>query len=145
MGSFSAYLDYLDYLVQHFPDLSRFFFTRVGFRIPEEARRKHTYILGGSGSGKSELMKVLMYPYITAKPRRATVILFDPHGDIAEQVGRWKQHKSGENLIYFDPLLKSGVMPCINPLEVPPNTSPAMIENMAECLTAVFRDHEVIE
>lgn len=136
-GSVSAYLDHL---AQSFPDLSGFFFTRLAFRIPEEARKKHTYILGGSGSGKSELLKVLMYPYIRQQPRRSTVILFDPHGDIAEQVGRWKEHKNGDTLIFFDPTLRRGFMPCINPLEMPPNTPPEMVENMAECLTAVFKE-----
>lgn len=136
-GSLTTYLDYLE---GSFPDLSGFFFTRLKFRIPEEARRKHTYILGGSGSGKSELLKVLMYPYIKQKPRQATVILFDPHGDIAEQVGRWKQHRDGDNIIFFDPTLKNGFLPCINPLEMPEGANREQIEKMAECLTAVLKE-----
>ncbi len=131
---------YLAYLAKNFPDLSSFFFTRLKFRLPESARKKHTYILGGSGSGKSELMKVLMYPYISKKDRKETVILFDPHGDIAEQVGRWKEHINGDNIIYFDPTLKAGFTPCINPLDIPSNTSPQQLNYMAECLTEVFKE-----
>lgn len=131
---------YLDYLAKNFPDLSRFFFTRLKFRLPEAARKKHTYILGGSGSGKSELMKVLMYSCISKKKRKETVILFDPHGDIAEQVGRWKEHINGDNIIYFDPTLKAGFTPCINPLDIPKNTTPQQLNYMAECLTEVFKE-----
>lgn len=131
---------YLAYLAKNVSDLSGFFFTRLRFRLPEAARKKHTYILGGSGSGKSELMKVLMYPYISKKARQETVILFDPHGDIAEQVGRWKEHKNGDNLIYFDPTLKTGFTPCINPLDIPLSTTPQQLNYMAECLTEVFKE-----
>lgn len=131
---------YLSYLEKNFSDLASFFFTRLQFRIPEEARKKHTYILGGSGSGKSEILKVLMYQYIKRKNRKTTVILFDPHGDVALQVGRWKEHINGENIVYIDPSLKQGYMPCINPLEIPENASPAMINYMSECLTEVFKE-----
>lgn len=136
-GSDRAYIEYLE---KNAPELAHFFCTSFPFRIPEVARQKHTYILGGSGSGKSELLKVFMYPYIIKKQRKETVILFDPHGDIAEQVGHWKEHREGDNIIYFDPLLKSGFTPCINPLDIPKNTTPQQINYMAECLTEVFKE-----
>lgn len=136
-GFVSAYVAYLE---KTLPALASFFFTRLKFRIPESARERHTYIVGGSGSGKSELLKVLMYPYIKPKHRTATVVLFDPHGDIAAQVGHWKEHIPGNNLIYIDPSLKTGFMPCINPLDIPHNASDQFVNNMAECLTEVFKE-----
>jgi ABC-type lipoprotein export system ATPase subunit len=40
--------------------------------MPERDRQRHTYVLGKSGSGKSELLKLLVYGYLR-KPGSATV------------------------------------------------------------------------
>lgn len=123
-----------------FPGWRAFFFTRLALRLPENARRKHTYLVAGSGSGKSELLKVLMLSYIRQRKRTGTVILMDPHGDIAAQTARFKEHKTGNTLILMDPSLKAGFTPCINPLDIGKHPSPQSINYMAECLTEVFKD-----
>ena len=46
--------------------------------MPERDRQRHTYVLGKSGSGKSELLKLLVYGYLR-KPGSATVVVIDPH------------------------------------------------------------------
>lgn len=95
--------------------------------------------MAGSGSGKSELLKVLMLSYIRQKHRKETLILLDPHGDIAGQVAHFKEHRGGDNLVYISPDLKNGFTPCINPLEMGQG-SPEQINYMAECLTEVFKE-----
>lgn len=96
--------------------------------------------MAGSGSGKSELIKVLLLQYLRKKERKETLILLDPHGDIATQAAHFKEHKQGSNLIFIDPNLKEGFTPIINPLEMGDNQSPEEINYMAECLTEVFKE-----
>lgn len=118
-----------------------FFFTRLNWRIPEGARKKHTYIVAGSGSGKSELLKVLILSYLKKSKRAESVFLLDPHGDIAQQVAMFKEHSSPETLIYLSPDLKQGFTPCINPLEMGEGRQdPRKVSYMAECLTEVFKE-----
>lgn len=123
-----------------FPFWRSFFFTRLQWRIPESARKKHSYIVAGSGAGKSELIKVLILSFIRKKIRKETVILLDPHGDIAHQVAHFKEHKNLENLVYITPDLKKGFTPCINPLDMGEKPDPVQINYMAECLTEVFKE-----
>jgi len=96
--------------------------------------------VAGSGAGKSELLKVLMLSFIRKRNRKETVILLDPHGDIAEQVAHFKEHRIKNNIIYISPDLQDGLMPCINPLEMGQGGSPEQINYMAECLTEVFKE-----
>ena len=81
-----------------------------------------------------------MLSFIRKKPRGETVILLDPHGDIAQQVAHFKEHRNPQNLIYISPDLKKGFTPCINPLEMGQGVDPAQINYMAECLTEVFKE-----
>lgn len=118
-----------------------FFFTRLNWLIPESARKKHCYIVAGSGSGKSELIKVLILSYLKKAKRAETVFLLDPHGDIAEQVAQFKEHQNPESLIYLSPNLEHGFYPCINPLEMGQGRDdPQKVNYMAECLTDVFKE-----
>lgn len=97
--------------------------------------------MAGSGSGKSELLKVLILSHLKKPKRQETVFLLDPHGDIAQQVAQFKEHKSPETLIYLSPDLKHGFIPCINPLEMGEGRQdPHKVNYMAECLTEVFKE-----
>lgn len=60
-----------------------------GVPVSETDRMRHTYITGGSGSGKSELIKRLVFRSARYDPRCACVV-FDPHGDLAEQIAKWR-------------------------------------------------------
>ena len=58
-----------------------------------EALYRHCYITGGSGSGKSEILKLMIYDLqrSSTQARQHSIILIDPHGDIGvgnvEEVG----------------------------------------------------------
>ena len=118
-----------------------FYFTRLAWRIPDRARKKHCYIVAGSGSGKSELLKVLILSHLKKRQRSETVFLLDPHGDIAGEVARFKEHRAGENLLYVSPDLDPAFTCCINPLEMGQGrNNPQQVAFMAECLTEVFKE-----
>lgn len=67
--------------------------------------QKHSYIVGKSGSGKSEILKSLFYllERKTAKKRSASLILMDPHGDLAKEVIRFQAFSKNDRLIYIQP------------------------------------------
>lgn len=71
--------------------LHDFFLLRLQAIIPEKERLKHTYISGKTGSGKSELIKLLIYAYLR-KPDYGSVVLIEPHGDLSEEVARLKEN-----------------------------------------------------
>ncbi|MCX6061819.1 MAG: DUF87 domain-containing protein [Campylobacterales bacterium] len=81
--------------------------------FPAHARNQHTYILGGSGAGKSELIKTIISSIIEKK--YISQILIDPHGDLAKQVAITIDK---DRLIYFDPFLAKDKIFTINPLQI---------------------------
>jgi len=109
------------------------------FTIPAKYRARHTYLLGSSGSGKSETIKLFI---ITTKQslnqnvpqttnRNVSVVLLDIHGDLAQEVAQeqifhgdyLEQVAKGQDdfdLIYIDPLLRAedDEFPVINPLDI---------------------------
>jgi hypothetical protein len=131
--------EYLAYLENEAPVLARLFSKKLVFRLPETARKMHTYIVGGSGSGKTELLKVLIYEYARHRGYSTTIVL-DPHGDFSEQIAKWKINAGGENLVYVHPKLQSGLTPCINPLEMSRTSDADEVMNMTECLSEVFKE-----
>ncbi len=109
--------DYLAYLSEyHSADLAEFF---RPWALPVSSRdlKAHSYIAARAGHGKSELIKTMLYGLLHA---RQGVILFDPHGDMAEQVVRWKEFaEDPSRLVYFSPYLAGHTLqtvPVINPL-----------------------------
>lgn len=85
--------------------------------IPESARRQHTYLVGATGYGKTELLKALIHSYVTEPS--AAVVVIDPAGDFVQQLARWPEFVGSDRLVYFHPTLGRGVTPTINPLQTP--------------------------
>lgn len=74
----------------------------------------HWYILAATRSGKSEFIKL---SYILHAIRsKSSIVLLDPHGDLAKQCARL--HNNKKDIIYIDPTLKNGFTPTINPLRL---------------------------
>jgi TraM recognition site of TraD and TraG len=152
LGGTPAYLHYTSYLETHHSELEAFFSLRALPVSPVDLKA-HSYISAGSGHGKSELMKAMMYALMN---EGHGVILLDPHGDIAEQVTHWKEfEKDGDRLCYFSPYLASEnqdkatptgnherlfCVPGINPLSGLWNTPDldATVENFIATMTAVI-------
>lgn len=69
-------------------------------RILKEDRRRHFYIVGQTGTGKSALLQEMIRQDIE---NGEGVALIDPHGDLAEKVLGLIPPKRIEDVIYFDP------------------------------------------
>ncbi|WP_420417402.1 type IV secretory system conjugative DNA transfer family protein [Pacificispira sp.] len=107
---------YLAYLGVHTPALHGALHTPFEVRLDEADRRQHTYIVGTTGAGKSELIKLLVRAY--AEDDCAGVVVVDPHGDLVEQIAHWDLFADSDRLVYVKPhLFEGALVPTINPLQ----------------------------
>jgi len=115
---------YLRYMAEQAPEFFNFLHQHpIDIVIPESARLRHTYITGGSGSGKSELLKLLIYNYAGRLKNYGAVVVIEPHGDLASEISQWGLFVEPDRLVYIDPNLEAGYTPTINPLELPPKAN----------------------
>lgn len=68
--------------------------------IGDDDRRRHMYIIGKTGTGKSQLLEELTMQDIKAG---RGVAVIDPHGDLIEGILARIPHERAEDVIYFDP------------------------------------------
>ncbi|QQG44330.1 MAG: type IV secretion system DNA-binding domain-containing protein [Candidatus Roizmanbacteria bacterium] len=68
--------------------------------IDFEDRRRHVYIIGKTGVGKSELLKEMIKQDIKAGHG---VCVIDPHGDLIDDTVKFIPPERAEDVIYFDP------------------------------------------
>jgi hypothetical protein len=83
--------------------------------VDEVNHRQHTYVVGTTKSGKTELLKALAFEYMQADT--ASVVFLDPAGDASRQIARWLDHQMSGRLIYMDLGLAKGYTPTINPFD----------------------------
>lgn len=74
--------------------------TKKEIRLTEDDRRRHMYIIGQTGTGKSWLLKGLILQDILAGRGLAFI---DPHGDAAEDIMGMIPKERTEDIIYFAP------------------------------------------
>ncbi len=69
-------------------------------RIKDDDRRVHMYIIGKSGTGKTEMMKAMSQQDIE---RGAGVCIIDPNGDFADDALEFVPKHRADDVIFFDP------------------------------------------
>lgn len=68
------------------------------FPVNETRRRQHSFVVGRTGSGKSQLLLLHVRHYLT-RNTRPTVVLLDPHGDLALTVARDRALLKSDRLV----------------------------------------------
>ncbi len=68
--------------------------------LSHEARLRHLYMIGQTGTGKSTLLLNLIAQDLAFG---RGVALLDPHGDLAESVLQQIPSRRGDHLVYFNP------------------------------------------
>jgi hypothetical protein len=68
--------------------------------IERDDRRRHTYIIGKTGTGKTEFLKSMIMQDINNGEGCAVI---DPHGDLVEDILKMIPPKRAEDVILFDP------------------------------------------
>ena len=90
----------------------------LGDAFAEHMREEHTHLLAGRGSGKSELLKLLIHHYVK-HPQLGAVVVLDPHNDLARAISRWREFdQDPERLVYLDMTLSPEHYPALNPLSL---------------------------
>lgn len=93
--------------------------TQFGIRLDD--RRRHTYVIGKTGMGKSVLLQNMVYSDIHAGKGVAVI---DPHGDLVEAVLRFIPKERSNDVILFDPAdtdhpMAFNMLSCENPEQRP--------------------------
>ncbi len=83
------------------------------FGIKRIDRRRHMYVVGKTGSGKSRLLQLLLIADIQ---NNQGCCLIDPHGDLAQQVLTYVPKERIKDVVYIDPSDKDFPIG-FNPLE----------------------------
>lgn len=74
--------------------------TETLVRMTDEDRRRHLYVIGQTGTGKTTIMKAMVRQDIESGQG---VCVMDPHGDFAEFALSVVPKQRAEEVIYFDP------------------------------------------
>ena len=109
---------YLKFIEENTPkDLLKWIHTKVKDSdqvFPFDMMEAHTYIVAPIKSGKSTLMRHLIYE-IQRKQPKCTQIILDPHGELSDDLLRTKN----QDIVYLDLDLKAGSTYCLNLFDVP--------------------------
>src|SRR3990167_6238443 len=73
---------------------------KIRFGIKQDDRRRHMYVVGSTGMGKSEFLKSMAIQDIEAG---RGVCFIDPHGDTADDLLDYIPEDRIKDVIYFDP------------------------------------------
>ncbi len=104
----------------------------VKFGIKREDRKRHLYIIGKSGVGKSFLLQLLTLSDIYHDHGFAVV---DPHGDYAQDVMKYIPEHRVDDVIYFNPSDLDFPI-SFNPME---NSDPNMRASIASEIVGVLK------
>ncbi|MFA6475640.1 MAG: DUF87 domain-containing protein [Patescibacteria group bacterium] len=101
------------------------------FGIRRDDRRRHLYVVGKSGSGKSKLLETLIIDDII---NNQGVCVMDPHGDLIQDILQYIPEHKIKDVIYFN--VSDIDWPiAFNPLE---NVTPDMKQQVTQGLIEVF-------
>lgn len=104
--------------------------------ITNDNRFKHTYVIANQGFGKSQLIiSLIMRDYFL---NDCSVVLLDPHGDLAEDLLKIIDDK--ERLVYIDLYLDKSKMPTINLFDIVDKDDEDSIYNVTQLIVTVFKN-----
>lgn len=130
-------MGYIQCLRDYFPLFFKALNKNLALRIPEAELRKHTYITGRTGSGKTELLKSILYDKIAQN--RSAIVVLDPNGDFCKDIATFRHLHEQDRLVYIDPVAFPDATPVLNPFDIA-DTSIEGIDISAQTLTQSIRE-----
>ena len=122
--SFTGYLGYCRTQVSELEKEASFPFTtdemaafakkKRSLPIAEPVAQLGSFIVGNHGSGKSEIIKHRVWHYLTKERPTETIVVIDPHGELAYEIARMKPNLDNDRLVLFDPFLMDPFVPCMS-------------------------------
>ncbi len=92
------------------------------WELNEEDRKRHLYVIGKTGMGKSTALLQLFQRDLE---REACLILIDPHGDLVETALNFIKKDQLQRLVLLDPSKQEYPL-AFNPLELQPGEDPGL-------------------
>ncbi|MFA5084012.1 MAG: type IV secretion system DNA-binding domain-containing protein [Candidatus Paceibacterota bacterium] len=105
---------------------------RVKFGIKTDDRRRHMYVIGKTGVGKTEMLETMALADIKAG---RGIGIIDPHGEFAEKILELVPESRMDDVIYFNPA-DINYPVAFNPLEL---TNPEFSHLVASGIMSVFK------
>ena len=130
-------MGYIHFLRDYFPFFFKALTKPLALRIPEPELRKHTYITGRTGSGKTELLKSILYDKIAQN--RSAIVVLDPNGDFCKDIATFRHLHEQDRLVYIDPVAFPDATPVLNPFDIADNSIEG-IDISAQTLTQSIRE-----
>jgi|GEM_PF-2307121 len=87
----------------------------IDVRLTEADRLRHVYIIGRTGTGKTNLLKKMASQDVQIPGRGVTII--DPHGDLVDHVLREIPEERVSEVTFID-LSRTDALPILNPLDL---------------------------
>lgn len=103
------------------------------FGLKRIDRRRHLYIVGKTGSGKSKLLELLLLSDIQ---NGEGCCLLDPHGDLADEVLKFVPKERVKDVVYINPIDKDFPIG-FNPLE--PVSDYQLRQHISTFFIAIFK------
>lgn len=104
------------------------------FGIRRDDRRRHMYIIGKSGTGKSRLLEYLAINDIKAGEGVAVI---DPHGELIDRVMKFIPKERIKDVVYLNPADKDFPI-AFNPLESTPEFREEVANGFVSVLKRIF-------
>lgn len=104
--------------------------TPIGLTLEE--RRRHLYVIGATGTGKTTLLTHMIYNDLLSGKG---VAILDPHGDLSERLLAIVPKERANNVVYFNPY--DTMHPIgLNILELTPNTDESEKQREKDLITS---------
>lgn len=110
---------------------------RQRFGIRPDDRRRHMYIIGKTGMGKSTLLENMIYSDIVAGKG---VGVIDPHGDLIEAILRFIPASRTNDVILFDPADRDFPLSFNMLAATNPNQYPLVVSGLMSVFTKLWPD-----
>lgn len=104
------------------------------FGITRDDRRRHMYVIGKSGTGKSRFLEYLAIEDIV---RGDGVAIVDPHGELIERILKFIPRERIDDVIYFNPADRNFPV-AFNPLEALPEQREEVANGFVSVLKKLF-------
>jgi len=117
------------------------------FNIDIDKLFSHSYCVAKTRSGKTELFKLIVYNVIKAKELDTSLLILDPHGEMAREVRRLKiVNQKIDDVVYIDPTIDSNHTPVFNPFYVRQKDSGSlayMTDSILDAFQQLLKDHSI--